>query len=106
MGLIATLFPNAKIICLHRDPRDNVLSCFFQRFVEEMDFATDLVDCGRRWMENERMAAHWSRVLPGQFYNLQYETLVENLEAEAHEGPPALPIEEHLAHSVFAAHDR
>ena len=82
-GVIATLFPNARIICLHRDPRDNVLSCFFQRFAEEMAFATDLVDCGLRWLENERMAAHWSRVLPGRFYNLQYEALVDDLEAEA-----------------------
>ncbi len=80
LGLIATLFPDAKIICCHRDPRDNVLSCFFQRFIEVMTFSTDIADCARRWQETERIAAHWRRVLPMAIFDLQYETLVADFE--------------------------
>jgi hypothetical protein len=80
LGLIAILFPRAKIICCHRDARDNALSCFFQRFAPEMAFATDLADCGRRHVETERMADHWRRVLPVPIFNLQYEELVKDLE--------------------------
>ncbi len=83
VGLIAALFPRARIICCHRDPRDNVLSCFFQQFSKAMTFATDLGDCALRWRETERIAVHWERVLPEQVLHLQYEALVENLEGEA-----------------------
>jgi tetratricopeptide (TPR) repeat protein len=83
LGLIATLFPRAKIICCHRDVRDNVLSCFFQRFSTEMSFATDLVDCGQRHLETERMAAYWRDVLPIPMLDLQYEEVVADLEGQA-----------------------
>jgi hypothetical protein len=83
VGLIATLFPRARIVSCHRDPRDNVLSRFFQRFQTQMAFATDVADCGRRYLETERMAAHWPRVLPGAVLDLQYEELVGDLEGQA-----------------------
>jgi tetratricopeptide (TPR) repeat protein len=83
LGLIALMFPRAKIICCHRDARDNVLSCFFQRFSREMAFATDLADCGRRLIETERMADHWRQVLPLPVLDLHYEELVADLEGQA-----------------------
>jgi len=83
LGLIALMFPKAKIICCHRDARDNVLSCFFQRFSAEMTFGTDVVDCGIRHMETERMAGHWRDVLPVPIFDLHYEKLVTDLEGEA-----------------------
>ncbi len=83
LGLIALMFPRAKIICCHRDARDNVLSCFFQRFSPEMAFATDLADCGRRHLETERMADHWRHVLPMPILDLHYKALVADLEGEA-----------------------
>ncbi len=83
LGLIAIMFPRAKIICCHRDARDNALSCFFQRFAPEMAFATDLADCGRRHVETERMADHWRRVLPVPIFDLHYEELVKDLEGQA-----------------------
>jgi tetratricopeptide (TPR) repeat protein len=83
LGLITSMFPRGKIICCHRDARDNVLSCFFQHFTEQMTFATDLVDCGVRYIETERMTAHWREVLPVPIFDLQYEKLVADLEGEA-----------------------
>ncbi|HVJ51597.1 MAG TPA: sulfotransferase [Aliidongia sp.] len=83
LGLIATLFPGARVIICRRDPRDNVLSCYFQQFTEGMVFTTDLADCARRYLETERMAAHWRRILPLRMLEVQYETLVADLEGEA-----------------------
>jgi tetratricopeptide (TPR) repeat protein len=83
LGLIAMLFPGARVIICRRDARDNVLSCFFQNFSDGAGFATDLVDCGRRYLETERMAAHWRQVLPIRMLELQYETLVGDLEGQA-----------------------
>lgn len=83
LGLIACLFPQARVIVCRRNARDNVLSCYFQRFKRSMTFATDLVDCARRYLETERLAEHWRRVLPLQILNVQYEELVEDLEGQA-----------------------
>jgi len=82
LGIIACLYPKARIIVSHRNILDNVLSCFFQRFSEGMAFSNDLVDCARRHLEVERLIAHWRRVLPIQMLEVDYELLVENTEAE------------------------
>ena len=83
LGLIAAMFPQARVIFCHRDGRDAALSVFFQRFARQVAFATDLVDAGRRWHEAERMAAYWRGCLPLPAYHVQYETLVGDFENEA-----------------------
>jgi tetratricopeptide (TPR) repeat protein len=84
LGVIATLYPSARIIFCRRDPRDIGMSCFFQHFSNDTHmFSYDLADCGRRIRETERIAAHWHRVLPLRCLDIQYETLVADLEGES-----------------------
>jgi tetratricopeptide (TPR) repeat protein len=83
LGLIAHLFPQARVIFCHRDGRDSALSVFFNSFAREVDFATDLVDAGLRWHESERMADHWRTTLPLRMHHVVYEQLVRNFETEA-----------------------
>jgi tetratricopeptide (TPR) repeat protein len=84
LGVIATLYPGARIIFCRRDPCDIGLSCFFQQFTAGWQmFSYDLADCGRRIRETERMAAHWHRVLPLRWLDIQYESLVADLEGES-----------------------
>ena len=84
LGLIAALFPGARVILTRRDPRDTCLSCFFQRFGGSTQlFSYDLLDCGRRYLEQERLVAHWRQVLPLRMIEVEYETLVADLEAES-----------------------
>jgi tetratricopeptide (TPR) repeat protein len=83
LGLIATLFPRARVVFCHRDGRDAALSVFFQKFIQRVAFSTDLLDAGRRWHETERMAALWEKTLPLRIHHVQYETLIENFESEA-----------------------
>lgn len=82
LGLIATLYPKARVIISHRNILDNVLSCFFQRFSDGMTFSNDLGDCTRRHMEVERLIAHWRRALPLQMLEIDYESLVEDTKVE------------------------
>lgn len=83
LGLIAVLFPAARIVLCRRDPRDICLSCFCQGFAEPIAYATDLADCAQRLQEVDRLVAHWQAVLPLPIHTVQYEALVANLEAEA-----------------------
>lgn len=83
LWLIAALFPSARIIFCRRDPRDVSLSCYFHRFTEGHLFAYDLVDCGLRALEVERLSMHWLKVLPLEMLVIDYEGLVADLEDES-----------------------
>ncbi len=83
LGLIAVLFPNARVIICRRDPRDICLSCFFQRFRDGMAWTYDLADTAARTSEIERLTAYWHSVLPLRMMEVHYETLVGDLEGES-----------------------
>jgi tetratricopeptide (TPR) repeat protein len=83
LGLVATLFPRARIVFCRREPRDAALSCYMQALGRGQTFASDLADCARRWVETERLAKIWRACLPNPMIEIQYETLVGDLEGES-----------------------
>jgi len=83
LGQIRVLFPNARIIICRRDLRDVCLSCFTTHFKEDIKWSHDLEICAQRAVEIDRLADHWREVLPGPVLEVNYETLVGNLEAES-----------------------
>jgi tetratricopeptide (TPR) repeat protein len=84
LGLIAMLFPSARVIFCWRDARDTCLSCYFQHFFEINAFSFDLADCGHEYIACERLMDHWLQALPLRILEMQYEDLVGDLEAESH----------------------
>ncbi len=83
LGLFGLLFPHAPVIQMRRDPRDNLLSIFFQDFAGYHDYAYDLKDLGHYYRLYERLMAHWTAVIPNPVMTLQYEDLVADLPARA-----------------------
>jgi tetratricopeptide (TPR) repeat protein len=84
LGAIATLFTGARVIFCRRDPLDTCLSCYFQKFTAgQLGFSYDLADCAKRYLETERLTAHWRKVLPLSWLNVEYEALVSDLEAQS-----------------------
>ncbi|MCX7556925.1 sulfotransferase [Xanthomonadaceae bacterium JHOS43] len=80
LGHIARALPNAKIVCLRRDPLDTCLSNFRQLFALTTpfyDYSFDILDIGRYYVLFDRLMAHWQRVLPGRILEVRYETLVD-----------------------------
>ncbi|WP_248410020.1 sulfotransferase [Aliiroseovarius sp. S2029] len=75
--------PNAKIVALRRDPRDNLWSMFKNRFVTGLHLYTytqsDLVETYRLFTE---YLALWREMAPDRIYELEYESLVANPEHE------------------------
>lgn len=84
LGIIHATFPKARIIFMQRDPIDTCLSCYFQGFPPALNWSTDLGDLAHYYRENQRLAAHWHRVLPpGAILDVPYADLVADLEKGA-----------------------
>lgn len=77
LGVIHSVFPNARIIYMRRDPIDTCLSCYFQPFSTALNFTMDLSDLAHYYQEHRRLIAHWRAVLPpGSILDVPYEGLV------------------------------
>jgi tetratricopeptide (TPR) repeat protein len=79
LGLIATLFPCARIIHCRRDPLDTGLSCYSRDLAFLPIWASDLPAIGHVYRQYERLMAHWRRVLPIEILEFTYETVVADL---------------------------
>jgi len=84
IGFIKSVFPNATIINLKRDPRDNGLSIYKNYFESSGNgYAYDLQDIGHFYTLYSDLMTHWDAVLPGAIYTCEYESLTANLEQES-----------------------
>jgi len=82
LGLIYSVFPNARVIYMQRDPIDTCLSCYFQHFLTGLNFTLDLSDLAHYYREHQRIMTHWRAVLPpGFILDVPYEELVADQEA-------------------------
>jgi hypothetical protein len=83
-GYIANALPEARIICVRRDPVDTCLSNLRQLFAQDtayFDYSFDLLDIGRYYVRFDRLMAFWERQLPGRILQVGYERLVDQQEA-------------------------
>jgi tetratricopeptide (TPR) repeat protein len=81
LGVIHSVFPNARFIYLERDPIDVCLSAYFQQLSREMNFAMDLSDLAHYYREHQRLVAHWRSVLPpGALLEVPYAQLIADQE--------------------------
>lgn len=80
-GFIAASLPNAKLICLRRDPMDTCLSNFRQLFAlssRNYDYSFNLLDTGRYYLLFDNLMAFWQEHLPGRILEVSYEDVVDN----------------------------
>ncbi|HZV24233.1 MAG TPA: sulfotransferase, partial [Luteimonas sp.] len=83
-GFIAAALPNAKMICLRRNPMDTCLSNFRQLFALNSaycNYSFDLLDTGRYYVMFDRLMAFWRERMPGRILEVDYETVVDQQEA-------------------------
>ncbi len=82
-GFIATALPNARLVCLRRNPMDTCLSNFRQLFALESpnhDYSYDLLDTGRYFLLFDRLMRFWQSKFPGRILEIDYEALVSSQE--------------------------
>jgi hypothetical protein len=83
LGLIAAMFPHARIIHCRRDVRDIAMSCFTTKFLNPLVWSLDLDDFAHYYAQYQRLMEHWRRVLPVPMLERQYETAVADFEASS-----------------------
>jgi tetratricopeptide (TPR) repeat protein len=83
LGMIAVMFPRAKIIHCVRDPVATCLSCYQQIFSAGQLFSYDLVELGKFYLGYRELMRHWHEVLPGRIYDIEYEQLIQNQQIES-----------------------
>lgn len=86
VGYIAAALPNARIICLRRNPLDSCLGNFRQLFslgASHHAYSYDLLDTARYYVLFDRMMRTWQERLPGRIVEVDYETLVDDPDAGA-----------------------
>ena len=81
LGLIHSVFPQARILYVRRDPIDTCLSCYFNQFSSAQNFTFDLADLAHYYREHQRLVDHWRSALPeGVMMDVPYAELVESQE--------------------------
>jgi tetratricopeptide (TPR) repeat protein len=90
LGLMALLFPQARVLHTTRDPVDTCLSCYFQTFGRGLAYTFDLGHLGRVYRGYRRLMDHWEKVLGPPAMTVRYEALVADPEAVSREIVAAL----------------
>ncbi len=79
LGAVAQCMPDALVIHCERDPRDTLLSCYFQDFYDPgLAFSFSLQDLSHYWRNYNRLMRHWQEALPGTIRSVRYEDLVRD----------------------------
>lgn len=85
VGHIARALPNARIVCLRRNPMDTVWSNYKNLFASQSAYyaySYDLMDTAHYYARFDRLMAFWENLYPGRVLQLSYETLVGDQEGQ------------------------
>ena len=77
IGLIKTLFPEAKIIHTTRNVLDNCLSIYFLHLDQRMSYALNLMDIGHHYLQYLRLMRHWKALYGADIVDTDYDRLVK-----------------------------
>jgi tetratricopeptide (TPR) repeat protein len=84
IGLLKQALPDGSIIVVRRDPRDNCLSMYKNNFGNGRHrYTTDLKVLAENYLHFLNILKFWRTECPGSFYEIRYEDLIGNPEAEA-----------------------
>jgi tetratricopeptide (TPR) repeat protein len=82
LGLIAILWPNARVIVCRRNLRDVAVSCWQTGFAS-IRWANDYEHIARRFADYERILDYWRGTKLLEWLDVSYEDLVRDLEGQS-----------------------
>ena len=81
-GIMKLALPNTKIINARRHPLDSCLGSFKQLFASGQPFTYDITELSEYYLQYQRLMDYWHELLPGFVLDVQYESVVANLDTE------------------------
>jgi Tfp pilus assembly protein PilF len=82
IGAIRAMLPGARIIDCHRDALETCFACYRQLFSEGTHFSYDLQDLASYYNDYRKLSRYWQQHDPGKVFDLSYERLVQQPEAQ------------------------
>ena len=85
IGHIVRALPEARIVCLRRNPMDTIWSNYKNLFASQSAYyaySYDLMDTARYYARFDRLMALWDSLWPGRVLQLSYEALVADQEGQ------------------------
>ncbi|EZP82706.1 sulfotransferase [Novosphingobium resinovorum] len=85
IGHIARALPDARIVCLRRNPMDTIWSNYKNLFGSQSPYyaySYDLMDTARYYARFDRLMKLWQSLWPDRVLQLSYEALVADQEGE------------------------
>ncbi|EKV32147.1 hypothetical protein C882_3211 [Caenispirillum salinarum AK4] len=106
LGLIALMFPQARVVHCRRDPVDTSLSIYFQNFGGAHEYGYDLASIGHFHRQVDRLMAHWKSVVPTPVLDVDYEAVVADHEGQGRRMIQHLGLDWDDAMAAFYANKR
>jgi tetratricopeptide (TPR) repeat protein len=82
IGLIFTMFPQARVVHVQRDLRDTAVSCWMQQF-QRVSWACDVEWMATHFRGHERLMERWYELFSDRILPVRYADVVEDLEGQA-----------------------
>ena len=82
IGYIKLIFPNAKIIHIKRNIKDNYFSLYKNAFDGNMNWCYNKSDLLKYCLNYQEIASFWKQKLPEFILNVQYENVISNTKNE------------------------
>ncbi|MCJ8268242.1 MAG: sulfotransferase [Psychrosphaera sp.] len=86
VGFILKALPNAKIICLERDPMDTIVSNYQKLFWANQgnyNYAYSLENTAKYYQHVQKLSMFWQQLFADSFMTVNYEKLVNSPEVES-----------------------
>ena len=82
IGIINLIFPKAKIIHISRDPWDNAISLYKQRYIRNVHYSSEFFSIAVQLANHQKMLEFWQKNISQdqikKIYFTQYEEVVQN----------------------------
>lgn len=82
VNFIHHCLPGAKVIHVHRNPLDNILSIYKADFAKGNRYSSSLKDCATVYHSHQVLMDHWKTLYPHTVYDINYDKMVTDPQAE------------------------
>ncbi|MEM7406751.1 MAG: sulfotransferase [Pseudomonadota bacterium] len=83
LGVASMMFGGLRVIHCRRNPMDTCFSNYIQYFAEGHLYSSSLDDVAHFYGMYRQLMSHWHKVLPIQILDVDYESVVDDVEREA-----------------------